>query len=771
MAVAGNIEVVNPLVRNVFTNTRENDMAIFVDSPSQSIHIGCTSNATVPSTVMVTQSNLVLNGDIVFPNRVISMSRLRITQPDNLMTTANISSTYSMIPGFGSNGSNFDISLGSQGSNFRFLSSTNGNVFAVLGLDGALSINSLSTGGTTRITNNGVMSNINRVAMSSGQVLGDMNDTVDAPAFAWNGESNTGFYHAGVGVVGVSCGGVNVASFSNGGVSIVNTLNAATLQQGGSNLSDLFVKRDGDIVSGNYTFCNTVNANTLQQGASNVSDMFISRNGDIVSGNYTFSNTVNAVTLQQAGSNLSEMFISKTGGTMTGTLTVSNLDFTGSLTNNGQPFVGGGGGSGGASFCNLAQNITTVPSNGYTNAVVSVPSITTRSVPSSASMSCGRVELNTNNSISLFANGTITVTVTHNFGNSNYLVFAVPDDETSLQVKTLNFTNNSFGMFIKNTSGSSLGKQGINYQMIQIGSNSNVVTLAQAVNVVISSVILTTVGASNSTTTFTFSNQVTDPQGYAIAYEIVSGNNNRTIIQTQSNLVYTNTGSVQSLSLTLKARNQYTDDPTKQLTITINELNRMTTSIMVTSSAILGSKHQTTIETLLPSKTYNLVYRASTSSYSGITLMNAINNKAPLLFVITANSGFIFTVYVPVTFPAAGTGFKSVDANTSWFNNLENGTTKALSTSKYYNTQNTHSTLYMFAIPPTSGGRTLAFGTGFELLINHPVNGQNSANLSYMKNAYDASRVYTGFTHDTMIGSISTDTWFTIDNLEVYDVL
>ena len=141
MSVAGNIEVINPLVRRVFTNTAENDMAIFVDSPGQSIHLGCNSNATVPSTVMITQSNLVLNGDIMFPNRVIAMSRLRVTQPENLMIPANISTSYSSVPGVNpSNGSNFDLSLGVTVSNFRFLQTSTGNICASLGFDGSLKV-------------------------------------------------------------------------------------------------------------------------------------------------------------------------------------------------------------------------------------------------------------------------------------------------------------------------------------------------------------------------------------------------------------------------------------------------------------------------------------------------------------------------------------------------------------------------------------------------------------------------------------------------------
>lgn len=289
MSVAGNIEVINPLVRRVFTNTAENDMAIFVDSPGQSIHLGCNSNATVPSTVMITQSNLVLNGDIMFPNRVIAMSRLRVTQPDNLMIPANISTSYSSVPGVNpSNGSNFDLSLGVTVSNFRFLQTSTGNICASLGFDGSLRINNLLTSNIIRLNSNGALSNITGLTMSNGQILGSLNDSAGSPGFAWNGDTGTGIFHLGTGQVGVSVGSTQVASFSNGGVSVTGTVDATTLRQGGT----------GVILTTGGTITGTLNAQTLQQANISV----LTTNGGTVNG------TLNAQTLQQAGNDISTMF-------------------------------------------------------------------------------------------------------------------------------------------------------------------------------------------------------------------------------------------------------------------------------------------------------------------------------------------------------------------------------------------------------------------------------------------------------------------------------
>jgi microcystin-dependent protein len=299
MSVAGNIEVVNPLVRRVFTNTAENDMAIFVDSPGQSIHLGCTSNATVPSTVMITQSNLVLNGDIMFPNRVIAMSRLRVTQPENLMIPANISTSYSSVPGVNpSNGSNFDLSLGGSVSNFRFLQTSTGNICASLGFDGSLKVNSLLTNGLVRLNNNGALSNITGLTMSNGQILGSSNDTAGSPGFAWNNDTGTGLFHVGTGQVGVAVGGTQVASFSNGGLSVTGVVDATTLRQGGAGV----VLTTGGTISGAVTVNNTLTATTLQQGGVGV--VLTSASNQTVTGALTVNGTFNANTYQQGGNAL-----------------------------------------------------------------------------------------------------------------------------------------------------------------------------------------------------------------------------------------------------------------------------------------------------------------------------------------------------------------------------------------------------------------------------------------------------------------------------------
>lgn len=69
--LGGNITLINRLINPVFQNTRDQDIAIFTDSNSQFIHLGCGSNASVPSTVKVTSSNLQVVGDITFTGSLL----------------------------------------------------------------------------------------------------------------------------------------------------------------------------------------------------------------------------------------------------------------------------------------------------------------------------------------------------------------------------------------------------------------------------------------------------------------------------------------------------------------------------------------------------------------------------------------------------------------------------------------------------------------------------------------------------------------------------
>lgn len=358
---------------------------------------------------------------------------------------------------------------------------------------------------------------------------------------------------------------------------VEGVIDAQTIKQSATNLGEIFINKTGDSITGSLSLTGSLNASNLIQAGSNLSSFYASKTGGNINGALTVTGALNANTVLQAGSNLSFIYLSKAGDTVNGTLTVSNLDITGSLTKNAQPFVSD------ISACNLSQIISATPFNGYSNNIVTVPTIITRTVPFSyVNLTYGRVELTANDGISLFAGASVNLTVRHNLGNSNYWVYATPDDDSAVQIKIQNISNDTFDILVKNPNLTSIGAQGVNYQLVQ-SSSSNMTTLAQPVNILNSNLTLSSLGSNDSITVFTLSNQVLDPQSYQIFYGFVSGSNSRTAL-TGSNLIYTNTGSSQSLNLVLKARNPYVDDATKTINITLTEIIILSISTSASTS-------------------------------------------------------------------------------------------------------------------------------------------------------------------------------------------
>lgn len=114
----------------------------------------------------------------------------------------------------------------------------------------------------------------------------------------------------------------------------------------------------------------------------------------------------------------------------------------------------------------------------------------------------------------------------------------------------------------------------------------------------------------------------------------------------------------------------------------------LTPSILATST-ILGARHQTAFNTLLPGKTATLIFRASRDGWDGGSFHRFCNNIEPIWLVFKSTGNYIATAYTPAAFPTSGYGNSVYASNTPagsvWFNNLENSS-GTISTSKYYNT-------------------------------------------------------------------------------------
>lgn len=540
------------------------------------------------------------------------------------------------------------------------------------------------------------------VTFSNGQICANSNDTVTVPAYTWLGDNTTGLFHQSSGVIGVSASGNAAAYLSSSNINLMTQLstNSNLRMTAGGTLCNInsIVLSSGQVIASadtastpSYTWLNDVNTGLYRISAAQVGIacagtpvLAVTSAGAILDGTLTACNITS--------SNISVT-----------TITASSLNVTGSITQNGQPLSSGGGGS---SVSNLVKNISSIPSNGFSSNVVNVPFITITPVSTSPLITYGRAALGTNNGVSLYAGGTLTVNVTHNLGYSNYIVYSTPDDVSNVLVKNQSIGINMFQMVIKNiNSTSNLGEVGINYQLVQTATSNNIYTVAQAVTVVTPSLTLTSSGASNSTTLYTLSNQATDPQGYIVSYTFASGSNNRVSITGGSNLVYTNAASNDTLNLVLIAQNPYIVDPSKTISISLTE-QYVQLSI---SSVILQQRHYATVSTLLPNKSFTLLYRGSRDGFTPQAFHSRCDNNTPLFIVVLATNNFIATAYTPVAFTSANS-WKSSPIGTAWLNNLESSA-GIISSTKYTNLTTTNVIQDNPATGPT-------FGDGYDMIIH-----------------------------------------------------
>lgn len=232
--------------------------------------------------------------------------------------------------------------------------------------------------------------------------------------------------------------------------------------------------------------------------------------------------------------------------------------------------------NGSVALSNTGQSIgSTTPDRGYAASLVTVPSITTKAIPNSASITYGRIELGAHNGSSLAPNASMQITINHNLGTPNYLAFVYPDDTTSIQTRISNYTMNSIDITFRNISSNALDYPCANYQLVMSMDSiaSTTTTIAAPVNITSAEIPLSVEStASSFASTFTLSNLATDPQSYPITLSIHNNDSNRfTLDPATMTLTYIHSNTSTSAQLVLKAKNQYVDDNTKLITITANE--------------------------------------------------------------------------------------------------------------------------------------------------------------------------------------------------------
>jgi len=272
MSVFGYFEIANA-GNTRFTDAADGDMVVYTDTSNQSICFGVKQGSN--SSFKVTNSNVNISGDIVMTGGFAPKGiRILKTQPNTVPT--NVTSVVSTIPGLSTGGAVYGLSLSNSQTGYVFYGATSSNLLTLT---------------------------------SNAQLQASSNDTVTTPAYSWQGDSNTGMYHASLRNIGFACAGSNILSLSASNVTVNGSLNATTLQQQGSNLNTIFALSNHDagaITTGTLAAARlpNIDASLITTGtlaAARLPANISSAIPTFTTSNVTVNGTVNAGTYQQSG--------------------------------------------------------------------------------------------------------------------------------------------------------------------------------------------------------------------------------------------------------------------------------------------------------------------------------------------------------------------------------------------------------------------------------------------------------------------------------------
>ena len=191
-------------------------------SNAQSICIGVQQSSN--SSLKVTRSNVQLAGDLTITGAV-SLNGVRVSKSRVGGTPTNITTAVSSMAGITTVGQpNYSLTLSNSQTDFRFISATGTNLFF---LTSNAQVQALSTD-TSNLpaytwqgdSNTGMYhaaaqtigfssAGSNTLQLRSIQVQASPNDTSNLPAYTWQGDSNTGMYHAAAQTIGFTSAGSN----------------------------------------------------------------------------------------------------------------------------------------------------------------------------------------------------------------------------------------------------------------------------------------------------------------------------------------------------------------------------------------------------------------------------------------------------------------------------------------------------------------------------------------------------------------------------------
>jgi hypothetical protein len=318
-----------------------------------------------------------------------------------------------------------------------------------------------------------------------------------------------------------------------------------------------------------------------------------------------------------------------------------DINFTGNLTKSGTAFS-----SGMAAQSNQFAVTSSTPAYGYSAGTVTVPTVSVSTL-TSPSMYLGTVNLGAYGSTSLTNGSTISLNISHNIGDSNYIAYFCPEGGSNLSVTLTSKGVNSMTTAVKNISGGPLASPSFNYMLMTGTKTTSNVPLANKVTLAYSTCNLTVYsGASSTSSVKSILGAATDPQGYAVTYSNLTNPSSQYTVS-GTNMTCTHSKTNRTQAVTVLATNTFNTDPTGQtITYNVTESNLAALSFTnsfstsITTTGVAGYTYTLPATDQGLALTYSVTNNGgTTASVSGNTL--SYNCKgASGSYTIQLNGGF-----------------------------------------------------------------------------------------------------------------------------------
>lgn len=291
-----------------------------------------------------------------------------------------------------------------------------------------------------------------------------------------------------------------------------------------------------------------------------------------------------------------------------------DINFTGNLTKSGTAFS-----SGMAAQSNQFAVTSSTPAYGYSSGTVTVPTVSVSTL-TSPSMYLGTVNLGSYGGASLTNGSTISLNISHNIGDSNYIAYFCPEGGSNLSVTLTSKGINSMTTAVKNISGGTLASPSFNYMLMTGTKTTSNVPLANKVTLAYSTCNLTIYSGATSTSSYrSIAGAATDPQNYAITYSNLTNPSSQYTVS-GSNFTITHAKTNRTNAVTVLATNTFNTDPTGQtITYNVTESNLAALSFTNSFTSNMATSNVTSLTYTLPATDQGLALTYSVTSNGGTT--------------------------------------------------------------------------------------------------------------------------------------------------------